>query len=165
MIIRNETAADIEAITDVTKAAFEHHPFSRQTEQFIIDALRAANALTISLVAEIGDAVVGHVAFSSITITDGSPDWYGVGPLSVLPCFQRQGLGSALMQEGLSRLEAMGAKGCALVGEPDYYERFGFKSFPELVHEGVPQENLLALAFGKKMAQGVVTFHQGFSAT
>ena len=165
MIIRPETDADIEAIAEVTKAAFENHPISQQTEHFIIAALRAANALTISLVAEVDGRVVGHVALSPITISDGSEDWYGLGPISVLPEYQRRGIGKALMHEGLSRLKALGAKGCALVGDPDYYERFGFRSVPELTHEGVPQRNLLVLPFGESRPQGLVEFHPGFLAT
>ena len=165
MIIRPETDADIEAIGEVTKAAFENHPISRQTEHFIIAALRAANALTISLVAEVNGRVIGHVALSPITISDGSEDWYGLGPISVLPEYQRRGTGKALMHEGLSRLKALGAKGCALVGDPDYYERFGFRSVPELTHEGVPQRNLLVLPFGESRPQGIVEFHPGFLAT
>ncbi|UCH35097.1 MAG: N-acetyltransferase [Armatimonadota bacterium] len=165
MIIRPETDADTEAIAEVTKAAFENHPISQQTEHFIIAALRAANALTISLVAEVDRRVVGHVALSPITISDGSEDWYGLGPISVLPEYQTRGIGKALMHEGLSRLKALGAKGCALVGDPDYYERFGFRSVPELTQEGVPQRNLLVLPFGESRPQGIVEFHPGFLAT
>ncbi len=165
MIIRDETESDVQAITDVTIAAFADHPISRQTEQFIITALRAAGALTISLVAEIDGAVVGHIAFSPVTISDGSSDWYGLGPISVVPERQRQGIGKALMNEGLARLEALGAKGCILVGDPAYYEPFGFRSLSELTHEGVPQENVLTLPLGENRAQGVVTFHQAFAAT
>ena len=165
MIIRNERDSDVEVISDVTKAAFENHPISNHTEQFIIKALRAANALTISLVAEVDGKVVGHIAFSPVIISDGSQEWYGLGPISVLPKYQKQGIGKALMHEGLSRLKARGAKGCALVGDPNYYERFGFRSLPELTHEGVPQENVLALPFCENKAQGVVVFHQSFSAT
>jgi putative acetyltransferase len=164
MIIRNETESDVEAITAVTQAAFENHPISNQTEQFIVQALRAAGALTVSLVAEVGGQVVGHIAFSPVAISDGSPDWYGLGPISVAPARQRQGIGKALMREGLTRLKALGADGCVLVGDPDYHERFGFRSYPELLHEGVPPENLLVLPFGRHKPRGVVVFHQGFAA-
>ena len=165
MIIRNETEFDINVISDVTKAAFESLAISNHTEQFIINALRAANALTISLVAEVDGEVVGHIAFSPVTISDGSQNWYGLGPISVLPECQRQGIGRSLMQEGLSRLKARGAEGCVLVGDPGYYERFGFRSVPELTHEGVPQENVLVLPFDGNKARGAVSFHQGFWAT
>jgi len=85
VIIRNENESDIEAIAEVTKTAFATCPYGEHTEQFIINALRAAGALPVSLVAQIDENVVGHVAFSPVTISDGSPDWYGLGPVSVLP--------------------------------------------------------------------------------
>lgn len=165
MIIRQETPADIEAITEITKLAFENHPYSRNTEQFIIRALRTAGVLTISLVAEIDGVVVGHIAFSPVTFTDGSENWYGLGPVSVVPKRQRQGIGSGLVNEGLRRLKNLGAEGCVLVGDPGYYERFGFRSPDGLQHEGVPQENFLALPFGGGIPRGVVQFHPAFAAT
>ncbi len=164
MNIRNETPADVAAIADVTIAAFRTVAISRHTEQFIIAALRAANALTISLVAEVQGRVVGHIAFSPITISDGSANWYGLGPVSVSPQYQRQGIGSALIREGLSRLKAMNAQGCCLVGHPKYYPRFGFRNIQGLVHEGVPQEVFLALPFDQHIPQGMVTFHEAFKA-
>jgi putative acetyltransferase len=147
MIIRKEKRSDIEAITQVTISAFQTLPISNHTEQFIIKALRTAGALTLSLVAEIDEQVVGHIAFSPVTISDGTKDWYGLGPVSVLPEYHKQGIGKALINEGLSLLKQLGGQGCALVGDPNYYKRFGFKNFPELVHEGVPQEVFLALPF------------------
>ena len=165
MIIRNETNSDIEAISTVTMAAFNTLTISNHTEQFIINALCNANALTVSLVAEIDGQVVGHIAFSPVTISDGSPDWYGLGPVSVLPEYHRQGIGKALVNEGLSRLKDLGGRGCALVGDPNYYRRFGFRNIPTLIHEGIPQEVFLVLPFDEKIPQGTVVFHEGFSAT
>lgn len=165
IIIRNETDGDVSAITDVTIAAFKTLKISNHTEQFIVAALRAAQALTVSLVAEVDGRVIGHIAFSPVAITDGTQNWYGLGPLSVLPEYQRQGIGKALMQEGLSRLKYLNAQGCCLVGHPDYYRKFGFKNTPELVLEGVPQEVFFALSFGGHTPQGAVTFHDGFKAT
>ncbi|MFC1541817.1 GNAT family N-acetyltransferase [Candidatus Latescibacterota bacterium] len=164
MVIRKEKESDIEEIFEVTKKAFENHPYSNNTEQFIVNALRTANALTISLVAEIEGKVVGHIAFSSATISDGSLNWYILGPISVLPEFQKQGIGKSLIYEGISSLKSLGAQGCVLVGEPDYYTRFGFRSFSDLIMEGVPQENVLALPFDKKRAQGNIVHHQAFFA-
>ena len=163
--IRNETPADIDSITRVTEEAFKTLEISDHTEQFIINALRAAGALTISLVAEMDGKVIGHIAFSPVTMSDGTNDWYGLGPVSVLPDYQRQGIGKALIEEGLSRLKAMGAKGCCLVGHPDYYGKFGFKNTTELVFEGVPQEAFFVLAFAGSIPQGTVTFHDAFMAT
>ena len=164
IVIRSETNDDIAAIAEVTIAAFQTLEISNHTEQFIIEALRAAKALTVSLVAEVDGRVIGHIAFSPVTISDGTPDWYGLGPVSVLPEYQRQGIGKALIQEGLSRLKGLNARGCCLVGHPDYYRKFGFENMPGLVHEGVPPEVFLALSFDGHTPQGTVTFHEGFKA-
>jgi len=164
MIIRNETNSDIEAISEVTIEAFKTLPISQHTEQFIIKALRKANALTISLVAVVDERVAGHIAFSPVSISDGAANWYGVGPLSVLPSYHKQGIGKALMLEGIRILKTMGGKGCALVGDPEYYKRFGFQNIPALIHDGVPPEVFLVLPFEDKIPQGKVEFHEGFWA-
>ena len=111
MIIRKETKLDVRAISDLTKLAFENHPFSNNTEQFIVKALRAAQALTISLVAEIDGKLVGHIAFSPVTFSDGSKNWYGLGPISVKPDCQKQGIGKSLVNEGIGLLKDLGAEG------------------------------------------------------
>jgi putative acetyltransferase len=165
IVIRNETSADVDAITEVTIAAFETLEVSQHTEQFVIKALRAAKALTVSLVAEVDGRVVGHIAFSPVSISDGTLNWYGLGPLSVLPACQRQGIGTALIREGLWRLKELGARGCCLVGHPQYYLKFGFENVPGLVHEGVPPEVFLALCFDGRTPQGTVAFHEGFKAS
>jgi len=162
--IRSETSDDVEAIAGVTVAAFQALAISHHTEQHIIEALRAAKALTVSLVA-VGDGrVVGHIAFSPVTLSDGSRGWYGLGPLSVLPACQRQGIGKALIHEGLARLKPLQARGCCLVGHPAYYRRFGFDNIPGLILEGVPPEVFLALSFDGATPRGTVTFHEGFKA-
>ena len=162
--IRSETDSDINAIGDVTAAAFDTLEISDHTEQFIIEALRGAKALAISLVAELNGEIVGHIAFSPVTISDGTPGWYGLGPVSVLPAYQRQGIGKALIAEGLSRLKSMNAQGCFLVGHPDYYKRVGFRNPSGLMFEGVPPEAFFALSFSGHYPKGTVTFHEGFKA-
>ncbi|MBI5589931.1 MAG: N-acetyltransferase [Deltaproteobacteria bacterium] len=164
MIIRKEKAADSEEITQVTIAAFKTLPISNHTEQFIINALRVAGALTISLVAEIDGRVVGHIAFSPVTISDGTIDWHGLGPISVLPEYHKKGIGKSLINNGLSMLKESGGQGCALVGDPNYYNRFGFRNYPELIYEGIPQEFFLSLPFTNQAPQGIVVFHEGFLA-
>lgn len=163
-MIRSEAHADIDAITNVTVAAFRTLEVSHHTEQFIVAALRAADALSVSLVAEIDGRVVGHIAFSPVTISDGTPNWYGLGPVSVLPEYQRQGIGKALVTEGLRRLNALNAAGCCLVGHPDYYRKFGFRNTPGLNVEGVSPEFFLALPLDGRAPQGTVTFHEAFKA-
>ena len=165
LLIRDESEQDADAISEVTVAAFESLEISSHTEQFIVDALRSARALTVSLVAEMDGRVVGHVAFSPVTIPGGVGDWYGLGPVSVLPMYQRRGIGTALIREGLSRLKGLGARGCCLVGHPQYYRRFGFENIPGLVYPGVPAEVFFALSFDGHFPQGSVAFHDAFSAT
>ena len=164
VLIRDEKATDVAVISAVTIAAFETMEISNHTEQFIIETLRAAKALTISLVAELNGRVVGHIAFSPVTMSDGTKDWYGLGPVSVHPNFQREGIGKALIQEGLSRLRNLKAKGCCLVRHPQYYRQFGFKNVEGLVYEGVPQEVFFVLLFNGNIPQGYVMFHEGFKA-
>jgi len=165
VLIRSEKSADFAAISMVTAAAFESVEISDHTEQFIVEALRNAKALTITLVAEVHGRIVGHIAFSPVVMSDGTKDWYGLGPVSVLPEFQRAGIGKALVQEGLSRLKGLGAKGCCLVGHPQYYRQFGFENVEGLRHEGVTQEVFFVLSFGAKIPQGTVMFNEGFRAT
>ncbi|UZJ42372.1 N-acetyltransferase [Prosthecochloris sp. SCSIO W1101] len=164
VVVRDEAQRDVPVITQVTVEAFRALEISDHTEQFVIEALRSAGALTVSLVAEVGLRVVGHIAFSPVTVSDGTPDWYGLGPLSVLPEYQRQGIGRALIREGLSRLKKIRASGCCLVGHPEYYRRFGFVNPVGLVHEGVSQDVFFALPFGEHTPEGTVTFHKAFEA-
>lgn len=164
VLIRDEKDTDYSVISDVTKSAFETMGISDHTEQFIIEALRSAEALTVSLVAEVDGLVVGHIAFSPVTFTDSTKGWYGLGPVSVRPDFQRKGIGKALIQEGLSRLKSLKAKGCCLVGHPEYYRQFGFENVEGLVYEGVPKEVFFALSFEGNIPQGKVMFHQAFEA-
>ena len=156
---------DSKAISEVTRAAFRTLPISNHTEQFIIHALRKANALTISLIAEIEGHVVGHIAFSPVSISDGNLNWHGLGPVSVLPEYQKQGIGKSLVNKGLSLLKNSGSEGCALVGDPAFYQRFGFRNEPTLLYENIPQEYFLVLPFTDKTPHGTVVFHDAFSAT
>lgn len=164
IVIRNEEKDDYAIISEVTIAAFETMEISNHTEQFIVEALRFAKALTISLVAEIDGRVVGHIAFSPVTMSDGTKDWYGLGPISAHPDFQGRGIGKALIREGLSRLKEVNARGCCLVGHPQYYRQFGFDNVGGLIYEGVPQEAFFVLSFDNHIPQGEVVFHEGFNA-
>lgn len=163
-VIRPELPSDVAAIHAVTVSAFLDAPHTAHTEQFIVDALRKAGALAISLVAEQDGEIVGHVAVSPVSISDGSAGWYGLGPISVRPELQRKGIGSLLMKAALRILRERSAAGCALVGDPAYYTRFGFKSDSGLVLPEVPPEYFQTLPFGPSAPRGVVTFHDAFGA-
>jgi putative acetyltransferase len=162
VLIRAESPADIDHITRITRAAFRDDPRGSHNEQDIIAALRAAGQLTVSLVADSAGRVVGHVAVSPVSIADGTPGWYGLGPLAVAPDHQGQGIGSRLVRAALQQLRAMGAAGCVLVGEPAFYGRFGFAHDPALVLAGVPAEVFLALHFTPAHPAGAVTYHKAF---
>jgi putative acetyltransferase len=164
-VIRPESPSDVTAIQAVTVAAFLDAPHTDHTEQFIVDALRKAGVLSVSLVAELAGTVVAHVAVSPAAISDGSTGWYGLGPISVIPEQQGQGIGSLLMKSALRLLREKGAAGCVLLGDPAYYSRFGFKAEPKLVLPYVPPEYFQALSFGAALPTGVVTYHVAFSAS
>ena len=163
MEIRPECAADGSAIQTVTTSAFARAPHSSGTEPRIIHALRAGGALSISLVAVEGEEVVGHIAFSPVVIGEQA-GWQGLGPISVRPDRQSEGIGSALVREGLRRLKETGAGGCVLVGDPAFYRRFGFRSVPDLTYGAVPREYVLALAFSGRVPVGEVKYHAAFEA-
>jgi putative acetyltransferase len=166
MNIRPETPLDIPSIEALTIAAFAGKPYSQQTEHLIVNGLREGGSLLVSLVAELNDQIVGHVAFSAVTISGEDKGWHGLGPISVLPEFQLQGIGSKLVREGLSSIQALGSKGCVLEGSPQYYERFGFKAHAGLSYAGAPSpEYFMALPFGDVIPRGAVEFHQAFYIT
>ena len=160
--VRTEVPADASAISAVTEAAFREHPHSRQTEAQIIEALRRAGALSLSLVAQLNHQVVGHVAFSPVTITGDAPGWYGLGPLSVAPSVQGSGVGTALVWHGLQTMRQRNAAGCVVLGEPAYYGRFGFRSTPALRLEGAPPGCFLVRPFERLIPLGTLRYHAAF---
>ena len=165
ILIRDEQNTDIQAIFNLTQKAFNDVEHSSHTEQFIVNALRESKQLTVSLVAETQGKVIGHIAFSPVSISDGTTNWYGLGPISVLPEYQGKGIGSKLMKEGLNRIKALNAKGCVLLGDPNYYGKFGFKADARLILAGVPAEYFQILAFTDHIPSGFVTYSEAFNAT
>jgi putative acetyltransferase len=163
VIIRPESAADIESIHAVTEMAFSGAAHTSHTEHLIVDALRSAGALHISLVAEASGVLIGHVAISPVTVSDGSPDWYGLGPVSVLPANQAQGIGSSLVRSALGLLRERGAAGCVVLGNPAFYSRFGFKADTGLVLPGVPREYFRTISFAERAPRGIVEYHAAFN--
>jgi putative acetyltransferase len=160
--IRGEHPADAAAIGAVTRAAFRDGPHASHTEHLIVDALRREGQLAVSLVAEAASSLVGHVAVSAVGISDGTAGWYGLGPLSVLPQWQGRGVGSQLVGEALRALRARGAAGCVVLGEPAYYQHFGFRADPHLHLPGAAPEYFQAIGFGAPRARGTVSYHPAF---
>lgn len=162
MIIRDERPADRAAIHAVTHAAFATMPYSEGDEAELIDALRAAGALKVSLVAESAGEIAGHIGFSPVTIAAAQGVWFGLAPVSVRPDRQREGIGSALIRAGLARIEALGAAGCVLLGHTGYYPRFGFAPDSALTYKGKPHPALQRLTMQGGDPAGEVVFHPAF---
>ncbi len=117
----------------------------------------------VSLVAEDQGVVIGHVAISRVTISNGSEGWYGLGPVAVASARQRQGVGTRLVRHALSELQRLGGAGCVVLGNPDYYVRFGFNPEPSLVLPGVPPEYFQVIAFRGLVPSGTVSYHDSFN--
>jgi putative acetyltransferase len=164
MQIRPERPEEVAAIRILTDTAFKDVLHSDQTEARIVEALRTAGALTLSLVAIQDGEVVGHVAFSPVRTNGAANDWYGLGPVSVRPERQRGGIGQALIRDGLDRLRSAGAAGCVVLGDPAYYGRFGFEYDPELCYGDVPPGYFQRLTLRGAPPKGEVTYHHGFEA-
>ena len=161
--IRTERPGDIPAIEAVIRAAFLHAAHTSHTEHAIVHTLRAAGQLVISAVAQRHGEIVGHIAVSPVAISDGTRNWYGVGPLSVHPLHQRKGVGSALMRHALAALEERRVGGIVVLGEPGYYARFGFKPAHPLALPGVPQAYFQAIGLAGSLPAGTVSYHEAFA--
>lgn len=163
MNIRDERPEDRQAIFDLTTEAFAPMPFSNGSEPGIINALRNAGDLTLSLVAIQNGVIVGHITFSPVSIAGNDGQWLGLGPVSVAISEQSKGIGSALILEGLEQTKALGANGCALVGNPDYYSRFGFQSDGNLTYEALPTRVVQWVSFKGSAPKGELKFSPAFN--
>lgn len=165
IVVRPERSGDEPAIRDVTARAFATMPFSEGDEQNLIGALRAAGALTLSLVAEREGCVVGHVAFSPAYTGGSQGEWFALGPVAVEPVLQARGIGSRLIRHGLGLLAEQGAAGCILVGDPRYYARFGFLPAPSLAPDGQPAEYFMVLPLAAQRPATTIDFHPLFRSS
>ncbi|MEM6585706.1 MAG: N-acetyltransferase, partial [Pseudomonadota bacterium] len=129
---------------------------------YIVDKLREDGDLTLSLVALDKRRIVGHIAISPITISDGTSDWYGLGPVSVRPDMQRVGIGSALIRQTIDLMRERGAKGIALLGSTEYYPRFGFRHEPQLTYPGPPAEYFQCLLMEGALPSGEIAYSHAF---
>jgi putative acetyltransferase len=123
--IREERVDDIAAARDVNRRAF-----GQELEGKIVDALRSNGAALLSLVASLNGQVVGHIMYSPVTVGDNARG-VALGPMAVAPEFQRQGIGSELIQAGNRKLKDAGFPFIIVVGHADYYPRFGFRPASE----------------------------------
>jgi putative acetyltransferase len=161
--IRPERPGDFAAIRDITQRAFAPMPFADGDEHDLIDKLRDAGALTISLVADDDGTLIGQVTFTPAFAADGSDGWFALGPVAVEPDLQRTGVGRQLIEAGLQMLQQRGAAGCILVGDPNYYGRFGFRLAPQLAPEGGHAEYFQFLPLRIAEPRAVIEFHPLFN--
>ncbi len=124
--IRDEQPSDFAGIRRVHAQSF-----ATDAEARLVDGLRAAGHLSVSLVAVEHDLIVGHVAFSPVAVA-GSDEGAGLAPVAVLPDFRREGIADHLIREGLARCAALGFGFVVVLGEPSYYSRFGFAAASRL---------------------------------
>lgn len=166
LIIRPESPADIPAIQRVNRLAFE-----RENEARLVDGLRSSGAVSLSLVAVLDGQIVGHVLFSPVTVRDGDQQYtaVGLGPMAVLPAFQNQGVGSALIRHALDHLQKAGVEVVLVLGHPQYYPRFGFKPSKPYGIEwevNVPEDVFMVLELRENALagkRGIVQYHPLFS--
>ena len=167
MRIRPETPADADAIRAVNRAAF-----GAEVEVNLVDALRLEASPIISLVADDGGVVIGHIMFSPVSIdgdAPGAPLIMGLAPVAVLPERQRGGIGGALIREGLAACGLRRVAAVVLVGMPEYYPRFGFvpaSRFGLTCEYDVPDDVFMALeleAGALAGRRGLVRYHPAFA--
>lgn len=157
--IRQEVAGDEAAIDGVIAAGFAGKPDADGTEAKIINTLREAGALVLSLVAETKGRIVGQVALSPAMV--GADKYLCLGPIAVLPECQGRGVGSDLMAHALGVAWAYGRDGVVLMGDPAFYGRFGFERCPAVTYDGPGADHIQVLCFGPE-PRGAVRFHPAY---
>lgn len=162
MKIRPELPLDETAIDRIVACAFASGSHTDHAEAAIVRALRENGDLKLSLVAEIAGTVVGRIAFSPVEIDDQHGDWFGLGPLAVQPEHQGHGIGSALVERGLTALRIEGAAGCVVLGDPGFYRRFGFVSDGTLRYCDVPARYIQRITFDGGAPSGQIHYANAF---
>lgn len=129
--IHKETPDDYNCVIELTEKAFETLEISDHNEGKLIDKLRKAPAFIeeLSLVAELNGQVIGHILFTPIVIDYGEQQFQSLvlAPVSVLPEFQKQGIGGELILAGHQKAVELGFRSAILLGHPEYYPRFGYR--------------------------------------
>ena len=166
VIIRQERQEDIASIYEVNAKAF-----SSIGEANLVNKLRSRNQIILSLVAIADDQIVGHILFTPVTLSGSEKEFMGVGigPLAVLPKFQKQGIGTLLVKTGLEQCQKKGYEFVVVLGDPGYYSRFGFVSTSQYnirCEYDVPVEAFMAIALQEgalKQRPGVVKYQPEFN--
>lgn len=167
MIIRQERETDYTEIYELIKEAFASAEHADGNEQDLVIALRKGNDFVpeLALVAEIDGKLAGHIMFSKAKI--GNDTVLALAPLSVKPEFQRQGVGTALMNEAHKKAKALGYQYSLVLGSEFYYPRVGYlpaEQFGVIVPDGIPPKNLMILKLDENAESigGEVTYAKEF---
>lgn len=165
--IRAEEPRDRQAVRKLNEAAF-----GQPAEANLVEALHQDRAVVTALVAELDGEVVGHILFSFVSVDPHTPTQVvGLAPMAVLPEFQRRGIGTLLVRQGLDRCRSAGAEAAVVLGHPEYYPRFGFLpavDFRLRCEYDVPPEVFMALELvpgSLRNVSGLVRYHRAFSQT
>lgn len=160
--IRTETADDYRQVAEVITAAFQSDEFSGHEETQLVEKLRKSAAFVpeLSLVAVADHQIVGHILLTRAFITHGEQTFpsLSLAPVSVLPEFQRQGIGSQLIKEAHQRAKDLGFTSVIVLGHEEYYPRFGYKPTSQYAIElpfGAPPENCMIVALTNNGLDGV----------
>jgi putative acetyltransferase len=161
--LRHEESKDIEQVREILRATFP-----TEAESKLVDALRANDKAIISLVAANDDQVLGHILFSPVSTTPPSEaKGIGLAPVAVRPQVQSQGIGSGLIREGLRLCKVLGYDYCVVLGNPKYYQRFGFEkaSSFSLQNEYKVDDEFMVIRFSNRgdMAHGLVKYASEFA--
>ncbi|MFA5505582.1 MAG: N-acetyltransferase [Vulcanimicrobiota bacterium] len=163
LTLRSEEPRDHDAISSILEAAFSKgKEYRGETEVAIVHGLREAGDLSVALVAEEDNQLVGYIAFSPVSVGSVPSNWFGLGPLCVRPDRQGRGIGRALVEEGLRLIRSVDSEGCVVLGEPEYYGRFGFHCDARLTLPEVPPRYFQVLAFGRDVPLGPVAYAAAF---
>jgi putative acetyltransferase len=164
MRIRAEAAADHAQVHELNVAAF-----GGDAEARLVGLLRARASPLVSLVADEGGALAGHILFSPVSLPGIEGLAMGLAPMAVAPMRQRSGIGSALVMAGLAHCEELGALAVVVLGHPEFYPKFGFSPasrFGLRCEYDVPAEVFMAIelrADALRGASGTVKYHAAFS--
>ena len=162
--IREEQYSDQDAVRRINEIAFEQGP-----EAAIVDKLRTSCKEYCSFVAVNKDTVIGHIVFTPVTIDGSNLIGMGLAPMAVLPSYQKQGIGSSLVQHGLQHLQQSGCPFVIVLGHPEYYPRFDFEPASrynlKCQWESVPDEAFMVIVFDRNvlpMEGGIARYRAEF---
>ena len=161
MIVRPVQAGDGPAVRALLKAAF-----GGPAEADLVEALVRDGDLVLATLAEEGDALVGYVAFSRLIVATGDARFpaFALAPLAVAPGRQRQGIGARLVEHAHQRLREAGEALSVVLGEPDYYRRFGYTTERAAELESpYPPQYLSALPFADAPRRGRLIYPRAFA--